>query len=138
VREIAERLAQRLRNSMAEDGRVRLEFEGDAPALNERQGFSLALAMNELITNALEHAFPDGRSGVVRIRVGEVDGEICVEIADDGIGMPDLDRGEVVGSGRSIVDALVRGDLGGKVEHLPTERGTCVRLTFRRDSTTSR
>src|SRR5690606_13862590 len=90
VREIAERLAQRLRNSMAEDGRVRLEFEGDAPALNERQGFSLALAMNELITNALEHAFPDGRSGVVRIRVGEVDGEICVEIADDGIGMPDL------------------------------------------------
>lgn len=138
VREIAERLAQRLRNSMTEDGRVRLEFEGDAPALNERQGFSLALAMNELITNALEHAFPDGRSGVVRIRVGEVDGEICVEIADDGIGMPDLDRGEVVGSGRSIVDALVRGDLGGKVEHLPTERGTCVRLTFRRDSTTSR
>lgn len=138
VREIAERLAQRLRNSMAEDGRVRLEFEGDAPALNERQGFSLALAMNELITNALEHAFPDGRSGVVRIRVAEVDGEICVEISDDGIGMPDLGRDEVVGSGRSIVDALVRGDLGGKVEHLPTERGTCVRLTFRRENTSSR
>ncbi len=134
VREIAERLAQRLRNSMVEDGRVRLEFEGDAAALNERQGFSLALAMNELITNALEHAFPDGRSGMVRISVQDVGGEIRVEVADDGIGMPDTDRGEVVGSGRSIVDALVRGDLGGRVERLPSERGTRVRLSFRREN----
>ncbi|HEX6940869.1 MAG TPA: response regulator [Longimicrobiales bacterium] len=138
VREIAERLAQRLRNSMAVDGRVRLEFDGDAPALNERQGFALALAMNELVTNALEHAFPDGRTGVVRISVRDVDGEVTVEIADDGVGMPASDNGEVVGSGRSIVDALVRGDLGGRVERLPCARGTHLRLRFPRDTSASR
>ncbi|HEX7117493.1 MAG TPA: response regulator [Longimicrobiales bacterium] len=138
VREIAERLAQRLRNSMAVDGRVRLEFEGDAPALNERQGFALALAMNELITNALEHAFPDGRTGWVRITVGDAGGEVVVEIADDGVGMAASESGEVVGSGRSIVDALVRGDLGGRVERIPSERGTHLRLRFPRAAEAAR
>lgn len=138
VREIAEKLAQRLRNSMIIDGRVQIAFEGQAAPLNERQGFALGLALNELITNAFEHGFPDGRAGTVRIRVADGDDDVRVEIVDDGIGMADAPEGEVVGSGRSIVEALVRGDLAGTVEYLPTDRGTRVRVCFPRDPATAR
>ena len=36
----------------------------------------------------------------------------------------------MTGSGRSILDAVVRGELGGQVEYLPTPAGTHVRLRF--------
>lgn len=138
VREIAERLAQRLRNSMVVDGRIRLEVEGSSGPLNERQGFSLALALNELITNALQHAFPNGRHGTVRITVEDLDGHVQIEVSDDGIGLDASPTGEITGSGQSIVDALVRGDLNGRIEYLGTDCGTCVRLSFPRDPSSSR
>ncbi len=46
------------------------------------------LILNELITNALEHAFPDGRSGSMEIRAHTTDGEVEITIADDGCGLP--------------------------------------------------
>ncbi|MBI4545600.1 MAG: response regulator [Gemmatimonadetes bacterium] len=132
LQEIAERMAQRLRNSMKLDERIKLVISGDSASLDERQGFALALALGELIANALQHAFPDGRRGTIRIEVGESDGEIRAEVADDGVGSGKLQDPVVLGSGRSIVDALVRGELNGRVEYLPASRGTRVRLAFPR------
>lgn len=123
---------------MVVDGRIRLEVEGSSGPLNERQGFSLALALNELITNALQHAFPNGRHGTVRITVEDLDGHVQIEVSDDGIGLDASPTGEITGSGQSIVDALVRGDLNGRVEYLGTDCGTCVRLSFPRDPSSSR
>lgn len=47
------------------------------------------LFVNELVTNSLKHAFPNGRSGEVRIRL-ETDGDDYVRlvISDDGVGIP--------------------------------------------------
>src|SRR5690606_14653484 len=107
VRDIVEPMAQRLRNTMDTGGRVRVEVTGDAPRLHERQGFALALIMNELITNAMRHGFPEGRDGTLRITIQEVGDEITIEVIDDGVGLPP--PGTVtpkVGSGRSIVEAL--------------------------------
>lgn len=138
VREIAERLAQRLRNSMTESAVVGLEVEGDSAPLNERQGFALALALNELISNAFQHAFPDGRSGTVKIRVEDVDDEVRLEVVDDGVGIAASGAIELHGSGHSIVDALVHGDLGGRVEWIADDVGTRVRLAFPRDPANAR
>ena len=47
------------------------------------------LIVNELVTNALKHAFPDGRKGTVTIalqKTGEATAELCVQ--DNGIGFP--------------------------------------------------
>ncbi|HEX7048942.1 MAG TPA: response regulator [Longimicrobiales bacterium] len=139
VREITERMAQRLRNTMDVDGRIRLQFTGESAALGERQGFALALALNELITNALRHAFPEGRAGTIRIHVADHNGDVRLEVSDDGIGVHAAaanSDSEVVGSGRSIVDALVRGDLGGRVDYLGADQGTRVVLTFPREHCT--
>ena len=69
AREIAEKLAQRLRNAWDPERRVDVQLEGDAGSLNERSGFALALALNELITNAFRHGFPEGRHGTLVIRL---------------------------------------------------------------------
>lgn len=132
IREIAERMAQRLRSAMDPEGRVQLQLSGDSDTLDERQGFALALALNELITNALRHAFPNGRGGTITIDIHENEDEIVVEVADDGIGTQAALEAEILGSGRSIVDALVRFELGGRVEYVTASQGTRVRISFPR------
>lgn len=47
----------------------------------------LALVLNELIGNALKHAFPGGQGGVIAIRVDQADGACVLTVADDGCGM---------------------------------------------------
>ncbi len=47
------------------------------------------LVLNELISNAVKHAFPGGRSGTLRIQVGLApDGRLEMIVADDGVGLP--------------------------------------------------
>ncbi|HEY8469571.1 MAG TPA: response regulator [Longimicrobiales bacterium] len=127
--EIVERLAQRLRNAFRANGRIKLDVRCGEALLDERAAVSVALALNELLSNSLRHAFPGERTGTVAIHMSERDGEYWLEIMDDGIGMPE-EVECVTGSGRSIVDAVVRGELGGRVEYLPAAKGTHVRLRF--------
>lgn len=48
----------------------------------------IALAVNELVVNALRHAFPEGRAGTVRIAVGLAGERLRVTVIDDGVGLP--------------------------------------------------
>lgn len=49
----------------------------------------LGLILNELLTNALRHAFPEGQQGHVEIVLRrEPLGQICVTVRDDGVGLP--------------------------------------------------
>lgn len=130
ARELAERLAQRLRNTMDLDGRVQLQVTGPAVVVNEKQGFALALALNELVTNALRYAFPNNAEGTVSVRIDCIDGEVRLDVSDDGVGLPSATEPNILGSGRSILSALVAGELSGRVEYPPVERGTRVVVAF--------
>jgi two-component sensor histidine kinase len=130
IREIAEKLAQRLRNAWDVERRIALELEGSSAILDERQGFALALALNELLTNAFRHAFPNAREGKIRIRLADHGGELQLSVADDGVGSAAFQQSEVVGSGRSIVQALVRDELAGSVRFESRPDGTEVTITF--------
>jgi two-component sensor histidine kinase len=132
MREIAEKLAQRLRNAWDVERRIALEIEGSSVILDERQGFALALAFNEMLTNAFRHAFRDGREGTIWIRFSEQGEEFHLTVKDDGIGSASVQQSNVVGSGRSIVQALVRDELSGKVDYRSTEHGTEVEVSFPR------
>jgi two-component sensor histidine kinase len=131
VREIAEKLAQRLRSAWDPERRIDLAMAGPIIALDERQGFALALALNELLTNAFRHAFPEGREGHIDIRFEADAHDFQLTVRDNGIGEASFPSNtQVTGSGRSIVQALVRGELGGRVEFHPTADGTEVVLSF--------
>jgi len=48
------------------------------------------LILNELITNALKHAFPAGRRGTIRVHLERLDsGRLRLSVADDGVGLPE-------------------------------------------------
>jgi two-component sensor histidine kinase len=131
TREIAEKLAQRLRNAWDPDRRVEVSFQGDIGSLNEHRGFAMALVLNELITNAFRHGFPSGHAGRLDIRLQQDDDVVRLQVADDGIGVASTQMpGKVIGSGRSIVNALVRDELDGEVDFQSTEAGTTVTVTF--------
>ena len=64
------------------------------------QAIPCGLIVNELITNSLKHAFPDGRHGTVRVVLACVRGECILVVEDDGVGLPegfDWRRGESLG-----------------------------------------
>jgi two-component sensor histidine kinase len=63
----------------------------------------IVLAVNELIINALRHAFPANRRGTVQVSAGQADGWLRVVVADDGAGLP---AGYAEGSGYGMT--LVR------------------------------
>jgi DNA-binding response OmpR family regulator len=130
ARAIAEKLAQRLRNAWDPDRRVDVQIEGDVGSLNERRGFALALALNELITNAFRHGFPEHRHGTLVIRLQRSGDRASLQVSDDGIGSASAQTNKVIGSGRSIVNALVKDELDGTIEFQATENGTNVTINF--------
>ena len=87
------------------------------------------LILNELVANALQHAFPPGEGGSLDIEIRpEVNGWISLRVADSGRGLPDaveLDRG---GLGFQLVQALTE-QLGGTLE-LERRRGASFLLSF--------
>jgi two-component sensor histidine kinase len=135
IREIFEQLAQRLRNAWDADRRIELALEAERVTLDEKHAFALALVVNELITNALRHAFPEGREGRLSIAFQRRDGGYRLEVADDGIGIAaaTAQRTNVVGSGRSIIHALVKDELEGVMEVDSSNAGTRVRIEFPAD-----
>jgi len=101
--------------SVAEEDRIELEVVADARYLvpAERVG-GLGVAVAELLTNAVKHAFPDGRRGRIQIRLESAgaDGGVLV-FRDDGVGLPE---GAARSGGLGIM--LVRGlagQIGGAV-----------------------
>jgi two-component sensor histidine kinase len=87
------------------------------------------LILNELITNALKHAFPDGRSGEIHIRLRRLDAQHCVlSVSDDGIGV-DLQKLNDHSLGLRIVRLLAR-QIDAQFELAPQAVGVEARLTI--------
>jgi two-component sensor histidine kinase len=87
------------------------------------------MIVNELVANALEHAFPGDRCGEIRIAFGQEEGVYRITVADDGVGMRD---GPAVGEGTSIglkvVQALTR-QIHGRLDHA-YQAGTVFTIQF--------
>ena len=86
----------------------------------------IVLAVNELVVNALRHAFPAGRAGTVLVSVTQADGELRVVVADDGVGLPDAYT-EGSGYGMTLVRAMAK-QIGGAL-HVENKGGARFTLT---------
>lgn len=89
------------------------------------------LIINELVTNCLKHAFPQGRRGEVRIEFKRNKDQGCTLIvADNGRGLPeDLDYRTSNSLGLGLLLRLAEFQLGGRVR-IHTDRGTEVNITL--------
>src|SRR6185295_11391176 len=88
---------------------IRFKVEGDAGELPGEVATPLAVVLNELMQNAVDHAFADGVSeGKVDVLLGRDDDHVTMEVRDTGTGLPDwFTLEESRGLGLTIVQALV-------------------------------
>ncbi len=90
----------------------------------------LGLILNELCSNALKHAFPEGRSGLLSVEfIPNIDGHCLLVVSDDGVGLPagfDLMAGKTMGL--QLISSMVT-QMGGAIE-VSGEGGASFKLRF--------
>jgi two-component sensor histidine kinase len=97
--------------------RIHFEISGETMPVPTQQATTLAIVLNELLSNAMRHAFAGRATGSIRIWYGSEAGRVLVRVSDDGRGLPasfNLDTGK--GLGLSIVETLTRHDLRGDLK----------------------
>ncbi len=100
------------------------ELELDAKRLSK-----VGIIVNELLTNAMKHAFPDRTDGRLFLSARRIDRRIAITVSDDGPGLPDFAAGEGEPSfGMMVVEALA-GELNGTVR-FEQDEGLRVTLEF--------
>lgn len=110
--------------------RIHLRTELDKLYLNLDAAVPCGLIINELISNSLKYAFPDGRIGEIRVELHEYSDHMAkLIVADDGVGLSsDIDWETARTLGLRLVRTLAE-QLGARIE-LKTNAGTEVQLTF--------
>ena len=118
LRELLERLRAMLVQGLSGGKDVQANLESVSIAGN--RATALALVFSELLQNALEHG---GDS--VQIELAQRNGQVLLAIADDGSGI----EADASGTGLSIVQALVRDELQGRLD-LTNDAGTRAQVIF--------
>jgi len=106
-------------------GNINLRIEVDQVFLPINAAIPCGLIINELITNALKHAFPDGRGGSVVVSIAhQPNDRVTLVVSDDGVGIPDalvIEKSDTLGlSLVTLLSKQLNGQLAIKRKN-PTE-----------------
>jgi two-component sensor histidine kinase len=115
-----EEICGQIRRGMLAEG-VSLETELEPILVPHETAVSLGIVVNELVTNACKHAFPDSR-GSITVRARQEANGALIEVADDGRGFKPGTKG-AAGLGTRLVSAFVQ-RLRGKSEVRSSPAGT--------------
>lgn len=111
---------------------ITLNVQADDLSLGPDVAIPCGLIINELVSNALKHAFPGDRDkgGQISIAIrAEEDDQLILIVSDDGIGLPpDVAPSDAPSLGLQLVAMLTR-QLGGTIT-LDRSEGTTYRITF--------
>ncbi len=129
VREYIEKLSTELMGSFnVGSDQVKLHCDIPDMLLDVDTLVPLGLIINELLTNALKYAFPDGRSGNIYLKVSESNDQLMLNFSDDGIGM-DLNKRSAESFGYKLIDTLLE-QLEGEMQ-IKNENGTQLFFQFK-------
>jgi two-component sensor histidine kinase len=109
---------------------IQLQIDAEDVYLRVDTAVPCGLLMNELISNSLQHAFPDGRSGEICVGIHQVEKErYMLTVRDNGVGFaPDLVLNGTGTLGLQLVDTLVD-QLEGTIEYDHSD-GTTITVVF--------
>lgn len=110
---------------LGSSGRTNIALHIDAQTLyvDASHASALGLIFNEIFTNAIKHAFADGRPGKLSVSVQTKDGWGTISISDDGPGMPTSKRTKSIGL--ALITRLAR-QAKAEVIWANNAPGTCV------------
>jgi two-component sensor histidine kinase len=120
-------LVASFRDSLAAPAPVEVSCDLAPVTLPSRAAVPLALVVNELLTNAIKHAFVEGRTGTVHVSLTAQDGTCRLCVADDGRGLDEAREGS--GTGRTLIDAFLA-ELGGQLSIQTGPEGTRITVDF--------
>ena len=125
LREIAKTMSASLLGNMSG---IRIDVKAEPLEIDPDRAVPFGLLVNELATNAIKHAFPDGL-GRVLLSVEQVGDQIELSVADDGVGMRDKGSAKISEKRGSEYVAIFVRQLGGAIVPSASEgTGTLVRI----------
>ena len=87
----------------------------------------VSILVNELVTNALKHAFPDDRSGTIQVAFCKIRNGYELRVEDDGVGIEGGRKSRGTGLGTRLIDTFVK-QLGAQHETASSATGTRHRI----------
>jgi Signal transduction histidine kinase len=114
---------------VAEPDRIRLDIDVEDVKIDINTVVPLGLIVNELVTNSMKHAFPEGETGYIKVELYRKSEKIVLKVSDNGIGFPeDLDYKTTSSLGLQLVNNLTM-QIDGDLE-LDRNQGTSFSLIF--------
>ena len=116
----------RAANTTANPTRIKLHADTEPVEIAANNASAIGLVINELLVNAIQHAFADGRAGTLSVHSRTEGDTAFIDIADDG---PDLTGNPASGLGLTLINRLSR-QVGVKANWTNLAPGTRVSLSF--------
>ncbi|MDB5580058.1 MAG: hypothetical protein JWR80_5234 [Bradyrhizobium sp.] len=127
LKEIARTMSESLLDSKSG---IKIEVEAEALEIDPVRAVPFGLLVNELATNAIKHAFPDG-TGYVLLSVMRNGDQIELSVADNGVGMKEKYSAEISERHGSTYVAIFVRQIGGTIAFSTIEgTGTIARIRF--------
>ena len=122
-------VSELLRSYAPDPGTVSISLDVGDIAFGIDTAIPCGLIVSELVSNALKYAFPDGRSGEIKVSLNNDQDEHIMTVCDDGVGIPDdLDWENADSLGMQLIHTLTA-QLGGTA-NLITDNGTEIKISF--------
>lgn len=83
------KLVENIVNTIQNRAEVRVSYDLEPLKLNVNQAIPSSLIVNEVVTNSMKHAFRGREKGEIRLTLAEVDEDVVLAVADDGVGLPE-------------------------------------------------
>lgn len=118
-----------LQSSMSTTQPVSIKIVAGDITISSAYASPIALVVNELLQNAILHAFPSGRKGTITLTAEKGILSTKISVIDDGVGF-DVDMDRKNGTGLDIVRTIVKDKLNGELTIQSNKNGTVVAFDF--------
>ncbi len=131
IAEYVKDLSSNLLNTYQVGQNVKLDLDVEVNRFKSDTLTPLGLIINEIISNALKHAFTEGTQGTIMVKISAIsEKRYRMLIGDDGVGMPSLSDHRIPESlGTELISALTE-QLNGNIKRLRNRKGTVYQIEF--------
>lgn len=124
-------LCENILDSYNETDRINVDIDMNEVGLDVDTAVPVGLIVNELLTNSLKYAFPNGKKGTIKLSLENLDKDnLSLKISDNGIGKSLNMPAKGTGFGTQLVNLLTRQIDGYLQEN--NDNGTIISISFKR------
>lgn len=129
LRPLLEKIRRNLQSMMPQGQEIVISIRGDDIAATSDKATSIALVVNELLTNAIEHGYEGRTKGEIAVTLLRGHETSTITVEDDGCGFSPAEKREE-SFGLEIISQVVRDKLGGKLQVKSGPEGTKAMFGF--------